>query len=185
MSKRPLKKPAPKKATEAKVDQLFVLGRNENGKPRGARFPEVKDDIVHAAMLMNCSVIHPASASFAGLAMKLPKGRIYSSGRAFIPNIRSDLFEKLTTILANSEDTSSVHTLGQVEVSPGVPLPKNWDEVEIGSMVLIHENPEDGWWEAIVLERRDDVLRLQLRDYPKLPIYERHISAVALVNPGT
>jgi hypothetical protein len=185
MSKRPSKKAAPKKANEVKVDQLFVLGRNENGKPRGARFPEVKDDIVTAALRLNCTVVHPASASFAAVAMKLPKGRIYASGQAFIPNIRSGLFDDLTTILSNSDDTSSAHTLGKVEVSPDTPLPKNWDEVDIGSMVLIHENPEDGWWEAIVLERRDDVLRLQLRDYPKLPIYERHISAVALVNPGT
>jgi hypothetical protein len=51
-------------------------------------------------------------------------------------------------------------------------------------MVLIHESPEDGWWEAVVIQRESEILTLRFRDYPRLPTVVRHISTVALVNPG-
>jgi hypothetical protein len=51
-------------------------------------------------------------------------------------------------------------------------------------MVLLHESPEEGWWEGIVIEREDDLLTLQLRDFPKQGTFVRHIDTVALVNPA-
>jgi hypothetical protein len=39
-----------------------------------------------------------------------------------------------------------------------------------------------GWWEAIVIERNDDMLTLRFRDYPKLPKFSRHRAAVALIS---
>ena len=74
---------------------LYVFGLDENGKPRGARFSEVRDDIVTAALDMKCWVVYPAPEDFVPLGMKLPVGRLYASGRAFIPNIRRDLYDKL------------------------------------------------------------------------------------------
>ena len=74
---------------------LYVFGLDENGKPRGARFSEVRDDIVNAALDMKCWVVYPAPEDFVPLGMKLPVGRLYASGRAFIPNIRRDLYDKL------------------------------------------------------------------------------------------
>jgi hypothetical protein len=63
-------------------------------------------------------------------------------------------------------------------------LPRSWDNVGVGHMVLVHESPADGWWEAVVVQREDEVLTLRFRDYPKLPTFVRHISTIALVNPG-
>ena len=63
-------------------------------------------------------------------------------------------------------------------------LPRNWKTVGVGHLVLVHESPEDGWWEAVVEIREHDVLTLRFRDYPKLPQMVRHISTVALINPG-
>jgi len=46
---------------EANFDSpLYVFGLDENGKPRGARFSEVRDDIVNAALDMKCWVVYPA-----------------------------------------------------------------------------------------------------------------------------
>ena len=67
-----------KKADKKEADlnsPLYVFGLDENCKPRGARFSEVRDDIVTAALDMKCWVVHPA--------------------RAFIPNIRRDLYDRL------------------------------------------------------------------------------------------
>ena len=57
-------------------------------------------------------------------------------------------------------------------------LPRSWDSVGVGHMVLIHESPADGWWEAVVVQREDEVLTLRFRDYPKVPTFVRHISAI-------
>jgi hypothetical protein len=47
------------------------------------------------------------------------------------------------------------------------------------------ESLDYGWWEAIVLERKDDVFKLQYRDYPKLPKFFRHQTAIALMYSPT
>ncbi len=63
-------------------------------------------------------------------------------------------------------------------------LPRSWESITVGHMVLVHESPADGWWEATVLKREDEILTLRFRDYPKQPTFIRHINTVALVNPG-
>ena len=63
-------------------------------------------------------------------------------------------------------------------------LPRYWDDIGVGHMVLVHQSAEDGWWEAVVIQREIEILTLRFRDYPRLPTLVRHISAVALVNPG-
>jgi hypothetical protein len=63
-------------------------------------------------------------------------------------------------------------------------LPRSWESIAVGHMMLVHESPSDGWWEATVLKREDEILTLRFRDYPKQPTFIRHINTVALVNPG-
>lgn len=189
------------KKDSAGADLLFVLGLDEAGKPRGARFKEHLDRTVSIALDMKLTCIHPASTAFAELGMKLPQGRIYASGKAFVPNIRRDLYDKLNAILTQPGDGSSILRLENSSNQPtadgdpaanNVPcasptiggLPRSWESVGVGHMVLIHESPEDGWWEAVVVAREDEVLTLRFRDYPKQPTFVRHLSAVALVNPG-
>src|SRR5438876_6565946 len=88
-------KKAVKKEAET-IDPLFVLGLDESGKPRGARFAELKDKTVSAAMDLNCRVLIDQPDTVSEIAMKLPVGRIYASGKAFIPNIRRDLYDKIS-----------------------------------------------------------------------------------------
>jgi hypothetical protein len=62
-------------------------------------------------------------------------------------------------------------------------LPRTWDEIAPGHLVIAQESLENGWWEAIILDRKDDVFTLRFRDYPQLPKFFRHRSAIALMNP--
>ena len=93
MGKQPDKKPA------SSPDKLFVFGVDDDGKPRGARFSEFNEKVVSAAGQMELTSVHPASAAFTELAMKLPIGRLYASGKAFVPPIRRDLLGKLKAAL--------------------------------------------------------------------------------------
>jgi hypothetical protein len=192
-------KKAGKKAPGA-IDKLFVVGLDNKGKPRGARFAETNDLTISAALdLMLTAVIAPSPA-FAELGMKLPQGRLYASGKAFIPNIKRSLHDELFAILSRPGDTSQAHKLahppGQTPADPPATssvscvspttsgLPRSWETIGVGHMVLSHESPLDGWWESIVEHRDGDILTLRFRDYPKQPTFIRHVLTVALVNPG-
>jgi len=190
----------------ATVDQLFVLGLDENGKPRGARFAELKDNIASAAVDMNCRVLINQPETVSDIAMKLPVGRIYASGKAFIPNIRRDLYDKISEAARIAEKSDAEIETGAAEQSAVVKppidqadsalaearcvspvtsgLPRSWETIGVGHMVVFHESPDDGWWEGIVINREGDLLTLRLRDFPKQGTFVRHINTVALVNPG-
>jgi hypothetical protein len=178
-------------------DKLFVFGVDGTGKPRGARFSEFNDKIVTAAAEMKLTSVHPASAAFSEIAKKLPAGRLYASGKAFVPPIKRDLLERLNAVLASPDDESQASkptaTSAPTEGQESAPeeaevrvagLPGSWDSVGVGHVVLAHESPEDGWWECVVLKREDGVLTLRLRDYPKQGTYIRHLTQVALIHPG-
>src|SRR5258705_3243853 len=191
----------------ATVDQLFVLGLDENGKPRGARFAELKDNIASAAVDMNCRVLINQPEAVSDIAMTLPAGRIYASGKAFIPNIRRDLYDKISEAarIAAEKSEAEIETgaaersavvkslIDQADAAPAEArcvspvtsgLPRSWEAIGVGHMVVFHESPDDGWWEGIVINREGDLLTLRLRDFPKQGTFVRHINTVALVNPG-
>lgn len=192
----------PEKLNEPGYNRLFVIGIDADGKPRGARFQEPNDHVADAALDMGLTLILPSSDQTAELGMKLPEGRLYKTGKTFIPNISRDLFDSFAEVLANPDESTKLMKLGTrcisphpeyalqgpatiAPISPTHPgLPRSWDELDVGHMVLIHEDAESGWWEAVILKRDDEVLTLRFRDYPKQPTFLRHTSAVALVNPG-
>lgn len=187
----------PEKKTANAPDKLFVFGLDEDGKPRGARFAEFNEKVVSAAAQMKLASVHPASAAVTEIGMKLPVGRLYASGKAFVPPIRRDLLEKLKTALAAAGDKSQVHqpTPGASKAAENAKdkqgilaagLPRSWDGIEVGHVVLVpDDSPEEyGYWPCVVLKREDQVLTLRLRDYPDKGTYVRHVAQVGLLNPG-
>ncbi|MCK1378555.1 hypothetical protein IVB33_11005 [Bradyrhizobium sp. 24] len=89
--------------------QVYVLGLDANGRPRGARFTILRDSIVSAAMDMNCRVLIRQPAEVCALASKLPVGHVLGSGkvvRLFLPDIRRELYTAIlkTERLAAQQD---------------------------------------------------------------------------------
>jgi hypothetical protein len=66
----------------------------------------------------------------------------------------------------------------------GQPKPRDPAEIGLGSVVLAHEGPEDGWWEAEVIGINGRVFSLRWRDYPTQPTILRKASELALLPPG-
>ncbi len=73
-----------------------------------------------------------------------------------------------------------------IDVSPDpVPTkPGDWDEIQVGSLVLAWDRSTQAWYEAIVTNVVDGTCRLKWRDYPeeKPVLYRRE--QLALMKPG-
>jgi hypothetical protein len=165
---------------------LIVLGFDEQQKPRGARFVDAKPDLVtKAADAMGFKVYEASSEDVAEIAKKLPLGRLYANGRGFVPNVRQDLYSDLVAALALEPQAALSPENDKDSLPAARGLPRSSDEIARGHLVIAHESLDYGWWEAIVLDRTGDTFSLQYRDYPHLPKFVRHRSAVALISPHT
>jgi hypothetical protein len=166
---------------------LLVLGFDEQQKPCGARFVDAKPDLVaKAAQLMGLKVYKPTFPEVAEVAKKLPVGQLYATGRAFVPHVRQSLYSDVIVALATEPQQAAVgpdDDKASTPVARG--LPRSWDEIGPGHLVIAQESLDYGWWEAIVLDRKDDMLTLRFRDYSRLPKFFRHRTAVALMSPAS
>ena len=163
-----------------------MLGRDEAGKPRAARFPTGHDNLVaKAAKAMNLAVCKADGDVLAELAKKLPSGRLYATGRGFVPPVGRSLYDRLVEQLRLAGQQVPGEDAAQSGADQPAPsLPATWDDVAVGHLVIAHEDAINGWWEAIVLARDGDMLTLKWRDYPWQPNVRRHAGAVALLKPG-
>jgi hypothetical protein len=169
------------KLAKGKTSTLVIaLGYDEHQKPRGAKFEGANVDLVtKAAGLMGLNVYEAKSDEVAELARKLPIGRLYANGNGFVPVIRPKLYSQLLVALAVEPGAA----VGEAGTAPSVAsgLPKTWDEITSGHLVIAQESLENGWWESVVVETTGDILTLRFRDHPQLPKFYRHRAAVALI----
>ena len=96
-------------------------------------------------------------------------------------NVRQSLYSEIIVTLAVEPQAAVGKDHDEPPVATG--LPRTWDDIAPGHLVLAQEALDYGWWEAIVLGRTGDMFTLRFRDYPKLPKFVRHRAAVALISP--
>ncbi len=157
---------------------FIVYGVDADNKPHAARFDKSHPELVaKAAELMDMQLHEVSSPAVAALADRLPKGRLYANGNGFVPPVRKDVYEQLSATIA--EVTRSA---GTEAGSPG--LPRNWDEIAPGHLVIANEGPGWGWYAAIVVNVDGDMLTLHWRDFPWQPDIIQHRSNIALIRPG-
>lgn len=159
--------------------RTFVLfGADEYCKPRAARFAGADPGLLaKAAETMSLCLFEVTAPDLAAIAKKLPVGQLHADGRGLVPFVKPDVYQDLVFETVGSEGAT-------YEKNSASRLPRIWDEVAPGDLVLAHETLEVGWWEAIVLARDGDLLTLRFRDYPKYAKFVRHRSAVALIQSG-
>jgi hypothetical protein len=156
-------KAATKSAGAANTKVLIALGYDEDQKPRAARFPAADINLVtKAAQLMDLKVYEATTEELAALAKKLPLGRLYSNGKGFVPNVRQNLYSQIIVELAAEPQAAVGKDNDELPVATG--LPRTWDEIAPGHLVIAQESLEYGWWEAIVIARTGDMLTLRFRD---------------------
>jgi hypothetical protein len=169
-----------KKSKPAKPTAKYILfGADEYAQPRAARFSaEDPALLAKAAASMYLRLVQVTDPEVAEIAAKLPAGRLHANGKGLVPYIKADLYsELLVATLANQAPRPNPDPAPQ-------DLPRTWDEIAPGHLVIARETLEVGWWEAIVVERNGDLVTVRYRDYPQYPPMVRHRSAIALISPA-
>ena len=124
---------------------------------------------------MNLKLHEAKTAEVLEAAQKLPKGRLYSNGRGFVPYVRRDLYAKVAALCDQP--------LPAISPTDAHPLPCSWQDIGPGHLVIMQESPTYGWWEAVVVARVGDILTLRFRDYRDYDHFQRHVGTVALMHP--
>ena len=175
-----------KKTTPAKPPgKVYVLlGTDEYAKPRAARFSAFSAEdaalLAKAAASLHVRLVEVThNPDLAEVAPKLPAGRLHANGKGLVPYIKAALYyDLLYATLATQVARAHPDPAPQ-------DLPRTWDDLVPGHLVIARETLEFGWWEAIVIERTGDLVTVRYRDYPQYPPMVRHRSAVALITPPT
>jgi hypothetical protein len=179
------------RATIASPTPIVLFGIDSRGKPKAARFGKQHAGLaLKAATQLQLKVLAGNDPKIADLAARLPVGRVHATGRTFVPFVRRDLYDQLLAAAGNGAahaDTSSNGSTGGSGSTPGgsAPhLPKDWQGIGLGDLVVAQENLEDGWYEAIVVHVDGDMLTLRWRDHPRERRFARHRLRLALLHPG-
>lgn len=169
MSKKSKKPPAHKPA--AKAGKVIVMfGLDDDRKPRAAKFVNENESLLaKAAIGLGLRLGVPATRQHFEVVDKLPDGRLHSTGKSVVPAVRQDLYDQLVGLVGGDP--------GPISAA----LPKSFEDIAAGHVVIAQENVESGWWPAVVTKRQDDNLVLKWRDFPGQSEVVRPVTAVALL----
>jgi hypothetical protein len=167
------KKSAP---TQPRVKSYIMLGADEYAKPRAARFSgEDPALLAKAAETMHMRLVEITEPEVAEIAARLPAGRLHANGKGLVPYVKGDVYTELMCTALTSKPP-------QPNPDPAPQdLPRSWDDLAPGHLVIAKESLELGWWEAVVVERTGDLVTVRYRDYPQYPPLVRHRSVIALI----
>lgn len=179
---------------------LIVFGLDQNQKPHASWFDEADAPLAEkAAGLMEMKILRLTTDEQRGLAGKLPKGRVFESGKAFVPFVNKTLYSQLEAMggetppppdpaviqaALDDEPASSADATSGDETQPA-PGPTSWATITVGSVVLATEGHMEGWFEAVVTAAKPNHLfTLKWRDWPDEAPFVRKRGHLGLLPPA-
>lgn len=184
---------------------VFLFGRDEQGRPHASRFDGSNvAGVEAAARLMGLHFGAADTAALRDLAIRLPAGRLFPSGKGFVPFVKAEFYNQLLAATGTLDTPTPVRAAGKAADAPppadagsggkgspdapgGAPkAPNDWAAIGIGSTVLACQGPMEGWWEAVVLyTKANDSFVLRWRDFPDDGEITRARKDLALMPPGS
>jgi hypothetical protein len=184
-----------------------VFGTDRTGKPHAAWFTAEESEAARtAAGLIGYRVLALTTEAQGNVAAQLSRGRLFENGRAFVPFVKAALHETLSQMAdatpTGTEAAAPADTAAQqaapadarapapepvrslpVVVSPRVRrgAPRDWDEIEPGSLVLAYDREYEAWYEAIVVQVLGSAYWVRFRDYPEEGVLMRRRENMALL----
>lgn len=184
---------------------IILFGRDEQGRPHASRFDGNNvNEVEAAARLMGLHLGTADTDALHELATHLPAGRLFASGRGFVPFVKADLYNQLLAATGTPDTSMPIRATGKPAEAPpqagagsggkggaddpgGAPkAPGDWAAIGIGSTVLACQGPMEGWWEAVVLyTKANDSFVLRWRDFPDDNEITRARKDLALMPPDS
>ncbi|MBC6718669.1 hypothetical protein H9Q09_21020 [Aurantimonas sp. DM33-3] len=159
-------------ATSSAVPSMIVLGRDDAGKAHASWFDAGEAKLAaKAAAMMGMNALTVATDELRELAAVLPHGRVFASGRAFVPFVRASTYDKLAAHVPEGKTAKPLRLVGgsgkdETAKSPGPKLPagavvrgtlpEDWSKLAVGHKVLTSYEKDNGWWPAYITEEADD-----------------------------
>src|SRR4051794_36507 len=144
---------------------LALFGTDRSGKPHAAWFAAEEAEAARtAAGLTGYHVLALTTEAQAHVAATLARGRLFENGRALVPFVKAALYETLSKMVDAAAPTSTEAAPADVAAPQAAPAdasapapepvrslpvvvsprvrrggPKDWDEIEPGSLVLAYD----------------------------------------------
>lgn len=199
-----LPQPPTRTATSASPENALpswiMIGLDDRGKPHASWFaPADAAAAAHAADLMDMALIEVNSDELTSIAGRLPRGKLFESGKAFVPFVKRETYDQLAAYL---DDDYIATSAARVEAAAAAAAggaadyakaskgetkgrqPGDWSNLMVGDIVLASEGLDDGWWEAKIEEvLPEEQFRLRWREWPELEEFTRGIVDLGLLHP--
>ncbi|MBX3549090.1 MAG: hypothetical protein KF748_08020 [Xanthobacteraceae bacterium] len=149
-----------------------ILHQATGERPRAALFPaEDAKKAKEIAEKRSLAVIEVSSPELRKVASRLPRGNLSAVGLDIAPTTTLPLYNELI-----AAHTATLLAQGKLEPR----MAAGWDAIKAGDLVIAQHTRADGWYEALVLHRTNDMFHLKWLDYPRDPLFVRHLKAIAL-----
>ena len=175
---------------ETQTTTLIVFGLDDKDKPHASWFTDADAPLAEkAAGLMRMRILRLSDEARQKLAGKLSQGRVFASGKAFVPFINQTLYGQLDAmggeIPPYTGDVPEEESKAKKPVKPTFMRATSLTDLAVDQVVLAPEDGKDnGWWEAVVKEQKDDGLFvLYWYSWPKEPTLVRKRDQLALLPP--
>lgn len=179
--------------TIAIATTLIVFGLDDAEKPHASWFtPEEAPLAEKAAGLMGMRILRLSDEKRRELAGKLSQGRLFDSGKAFVPFVNRTLYGQLDAMGGEVPPYVEAPPKNKAQPRKSTKAAKpiyvqatSLAELAAGQIVLAPEDGEDGgWWQAVIDEAKDDDLFvLHWHAWPKEPTLVRKRSQLTLLPP--
>ena len=189
---------------------IVVFGRDEAGRAHASSFTESEAKLAEkAADFMNLRVLRVRTDEHRALAVRVPRGRVFATGRAFVPFVKAALFLELQSAALNSgikplklltgptasgadepsptpEPAAASKKPSKANGSRPVKQPCGWADIQVGAIVLAGSPPRyHDWYECVVIAvEGDDRYTLRYCDWPKEPPFVRRRVQIGLMHPA-
>lgn len=146
-------------------------------RPRAALFSaEDAKKAKELAEKRSLAVIEVSSPELRKVANRLSRGNLSAAGLDIAPATTLPLYNELM-----AAHTATAFALGKLQPK----MAASWGAIKAGDLVIAQHTRADGWFEALVLHvAANEMYHLKWLDYPKDPLFIRHLKTIALTSPA-
>ena len=165
---------------------LVVFGRDDANKAHASWFSAADAELaIKAAGMMGMRVLPVTTDEHRVAAAKLAAGRIFESGRGFVPFAKEAAYKALEALDGAYAPPAPPEPEPEAFVAPSC-LPATWAALAVGAVVLASPGEDEGWWPSVVTEDRGEGLYvLRWVGFDNEPTFVRRGDDLGLMPPST